>query len=160
MRGKQSKNDMVGRLSAVGAGLKQHFAGQTLTLATAAVKVDDILTTLDGYAAQVAATLKAHAAWTQQVDAERAQKAQVTALLQTVEDFLRGFYGPRNTLLADFGLAVRKPRKPTTPTLATAVQKSAATRVARHTMGPRQKAAIHGPAATPPAPSGTGGTNK
>jgi hypothetical protein len=43
--------------------------------------------------------------------------------------------------------------------LADAVVKSAATRVARHTMGSRQKADIHGSVApaTPAVPPGTGG---
>jgi hypothetical protein len=74
-----------------------------------------------------------------------------------VKSFLRALYGAGNEALADFGMTARPPRKPTVPTKAAAVEKSAATRTARHTLGTRQKAAIHG---APPAPSGgatTGG---
>jgi hypothetical protein len=61
--------------------------------------------------------------------------------------------------LADFGLTPRKARKALTPAeLVRKAEKAKATREARHTMGKRQKLAIHGSApvvAVPTAPSPT-----
>jgi hypothetical protein len=58
-------------------------------------------------------------------------------------------------VLADLGIAQRKPRLRSLPEKALAASKALATRVARHTMGSRAKAAVHGAVvevATPAAP--------
>ena len=82
---------------------------------------------------------------------------------------LRAFLGNMFTdpsILAEFGFPVRKRIVPTADVKAAAVNKRSATRKARHTMGKKQKASIHGevpvtsaetaapataPAAAPPA---------
>jgi len=72
--------------------------------------------------------------------------------------FVRNQFGDQAEALADFGIAPAKQR--TVPTLeqkASAAAKRKATRQARHTLGPKAKASIHGvvPAtpASPPKPS-------
>jgi hypothetical protein len=154
---KQSKNDISGELDAIAAGLKQHFAGQTLTFSNVTVKVDDLIAEFGAFRAQLAAIAAAHAVYTQQVAEGKRQRAQVLASVRGVKSFLRAMYGVGNETLADFGMTPRVPRKASVPTKAAALVKSAATRTARHTMGSKQKAAIH--AAPAPAPSGgsTGG---
>jgi hypothetical protein len=72
---------------------------------------------------------------------------------------LRGYatatLGENSTDFATLGFEPRKVGKPSVATVADAVVKRRATRVARHTQGPRQKAAIHGapPAMTEPPPA-------
>jgi hypothetical protein len=81
------------------------------------------------------------------------------------EAIVRGTFGPSSQVLNDFGLKPRTPRVKTPPVKVQATQKALATRTARHTLGTRQKAGIHGtvPAApasgSPPAPA-TGGSVK
>jgi hypothetical protein len=87
-------------------------------------------------------------------------KHEGTDLARHRADFrLVAFAGSIDTL-ADFALKARKPRTPLTPEQkAAAVAKAEATRAARHTMGPKQKAAIKGtvpataPATQPAAPA-------
>jgi hypothetical protein len=60
--------------------------------------------------------------------------------------------GPTSQTLSQFGFEPRKPRKRTAVAKAAAAQKSRATRAERHTMGPRQKAAIRGTVDKPDKP--------
>ncbi len=161
--GTSSKNNSMGRLNGMAAGLRKHLMGQVLSINNTEVKVDDLLTEFDSYETQVSTTAVARSAWMQQVGAEQALVLRMKPELVSLEQYLRGRYGQSNAILRDFGLTPRTPPKVKVPVKAAAIVKSAETRVARHTMGKRQKAAIHGtPAAptepaTPPAPQ-TGGT--
>jgi hypothetical protein len=60
--------------------------------------------------------------------------------------------GEHSNAFAALGFEPRKVGKPSIATRAAAVEKRLATRVARHTAGPRQKAAIHGAPPAPPMP--------
>ena len=68
--------------------------------------------------------------------------------------FVVNQFGATNGALADFGMKPRTTKQRTSAQKAETAQKAAATRTARHTVGPRQKAQIHGAPAptTPDAP--------
>src|SRR5580693_9503349 len=74
------------------------------------------------------------------------QTPAATTLIQDLGDYVRAMYGNSNVVLGEFGMAPRKRAKATVATKQEAIAKSAATRVARHTAGPKQKAKIHGEA--------------
>jgi hypothetical protein len=58
--------------------------------------------------------------------------------------YLRAAYGEQNPILNEFGVPPTVRAKPTAATMAAAKVKAKATRLARHTMGSKQKAAITG----------------
>jgi hypothetical protein len=148
-----AKQNVIGKLQRLSAGLRKLLGGQTIVLAGKSVKVDDLLKVFDAYIAQLATTDQAHSDWLTQVAVTRAmENGQVNPQVASLEDYLRSFYGPTSQTLTSFGLAPRKARARTAKTNIEAAEKNAATRVARHTLGPRQKAAIHGtePAETTP----------
>jgi hypothetical protein len=94
-------------------------------------------------------------------DAVQAERSEV----QTDGPFVRAFKRyllatfRDATVLASFGLAPSKPRAvPTSDQVVAAVVRRRATRVARHTMGKKQKQRIHGSAGTPATSGSTGET--
>jgi hypothetical protein len=152
----KKKSDLVARLAALVAGLQQHMSGQTVTLNNGSMSVAAIIALFDSYGTQVTATAKARAAWSQQVEAEQTlDTTRVTPLVDALEDFLRAFYGASSTLLADYGIKPRRPRKVPVATKAKAVAEDLATRAARHTEGPREKEDVHGTVPATAAPTTT-----
>jgi hypothetical protein len=137
------------------AGLQKYFAGQTLVLAGESVKVDDLIKEFTAFAAQLNSANAAHLAWLAQVKAlDETTDTEINPRFVTLHRFLEGRFGMASASLGDFGMKPRKARARTAAQKAATAQKSAATRTARHTLGPRQKAAIHGTAAAPaPAPT-------
>jgi hypothetical protein len=115
------------------------------------------------------ASSDARAKFVQAVSADRDQRAQMTPLLSAIRSYAAGVYGEGSPEFALFGFKPKKVAYRTVQVKAEAVEKLRATRAARHTMGKRQRAAIHGAVtmpnggttATPPdgsAPSPSGGT--
>jgi hypothetical protein len=155
MSKRSSKQDVIGKMQKLSAGMREYLSGQVLTLAGKQVKVADLLTEFDAYVAQLNSTDMARGAWLAQVEATTAMETgAVDAHVSLLEAYLRTFYGPTSQTLIAFGLAPRKVRERTAAEKAETAAKSAATRVARHTLGPKQKASIHGvvqPASTPTA---------
>ncbi len=87
--------------------------------------------------------------------AARQQREAMTPILAGFRAFLENMFTDPSKI-AEFGFLPRTRSKPKAETAATAVKKRAATRAARHTMGPKQKQDIKGtvPAAPPtPAPA-------
>jgi hypothetical protein len=137
------------------AGLDKHYAGQTLTINGAPVAVTDIGNLFQGYLTALATADGGKTAWQAQLQTARAQEAAVEAMVVAVHDVVRGNLGASNPALADFGMKPRTPSKRTSAEKAQTAEKSLATRVARHTTGPKQKKVIHGsvPASPEPAPA-------
>jgi hypothetical protein len=149
-----SKIQKMALVRAMLAGLLKHFAGKTLTLNGAEVQVADVTTTLNGYEPQVTATAAAETAWKAQVQAEDTMETTVVdPLMLALGNAVRAAFGVSSPTLNDFGVAPRKPRVRTAEEKAASAAKSKATRALRNTMGKRQKAAIHAPAAPAPAPT-------
>jgi hypothetical protein len=86
------------------------------------------------------------------LDREKVE-AETAAVYHIVRQIVLAQFAGAPDILAKFGLAPPKPRKPrTVEEKLTTVQKSASTRVARHTMGPKQRLKITGDHPTPEGP--------
>jgi hypothetical protein len=99
------------------------------------------------------------ASWQAAVTTERQLDKQVTVALQDLRNLVIGAFGPTAPELASFGFSPPKVATLTTEQKQAAVLKRNATRVARRTMGKRQKAKIKGgvPAVAAEAASTTEG---
>jgi hypothetical protein len=96
------------------------------------------------------------------VAAAKATNGQTESVYEGAKQFVLVTYGTNPAVLSEFGLVARKqPGPKSIATKQAALVQSAATRVARHTMGPRQRAKVKGvvttassdAAAAPPATS-------
>jgi hypothetical protein len=152
------------------AGVIKHWSGQTLPVNNSTITADNLATQINAIEAKVTAANAAQAAWKQLLDAADAEITAFEPLLKALHRYAEGVFGPTSKLLLDFGFTPQQTAVKTVKVKANAIDKSAATRTARHTMGKKQKAAIHGtvaepvptapsPApAVPAAPATTGGT--
>ena len=99
----------------------------------------------------------ARAQWLEAVAAYKSLNTKVTPLVRALRQYLVNVYGPDSTVLVDFGFTSSKRKTLTSDEQVARVEKAAATRKARGTMGKKQKAKIKGavtttaPAAPPPA---------
>jgi hypothetical protein len=142
-------------------GLNKRLAGQTLTVNSVQVAFNDAIAVLQGVETARRDTASARAAWIALAKANAAKIAAGNALMVGLHTTLRYLYGDSSETLVDFGMKPKAVRARTGAAMAATAQKAQATRQARHTMGPRQKAAIHGALPAPPgASSGTGTTTK
>lgn len=147
------------------AGIKQNLAGTpALVIGGVSYAPADIQAALQASIDAADATTAATAAFHKAVAAEKATHAKGDALYRGLSTVLKNQYGSQADTLAAFGIALPPQRQtPSATTAADAVAKRAATRVARHTMGKRQKAGIKGqvpetPAPTAPSPVTTAST--
>jgi hypothetical protein len=131
------------------------IGGQSYTTAA-------IIGLLQGRIATATSVTNVHATWQAAVQADLDERTKTKQFASGLRQALQVAFAGSIDSLADFGLKARKPRTPLTPEQkAAAVKKADATRQARHTMGPKQKAAIKGtvpatePATQPAAPAPT-----
>ncbi len=106
---------------------------------------------------QGAAARAAESAAKAQVEVVDATVADMLPLLSSLRGQIRAEFGKASVTVEDFGMSPLKPAARSLGSRVEAVAKSLATRVERHTLGKRQKAAVHGtappkPAAKPPEP--------
>ncbi len=141
----QKKADRSDRNRKMIAGVQKHLSG------TAAIVVDgssyapaDIVKGLAASIDAADATASATAAFHKATAAEKATNGKGDALYSGLKAFLVTQYKTQPETLADFGISLGSKQVPDASTVATAVEKRAATRTARHTMGKRQKAAVKG----------------
>lgn len=84
----------------------------------------------------------------------KAERKQMAATTLVVRATAATNLGQNTTGFASLGFEPRTAKKPTPAVKTVAIAKGTATRVARHTTGPKQKAKIHGTVPEPaPAPS-------
>jgi hypothetical protein len=94
----------------------------------------------------------ARATWQKTVKDARSTRSQTAALLRALRGYLIATHGVDAVdLLADFGFVPPKSKKADTKTKAAAVDKTIATRSARHTMGKKQRQQVKGTTAPPEA---------
>jgi hypothetical protein len=138
-------------IAALGSQLK---ATTTITLEGEAYKAKDLQQQFQAEVDAASTTQSAKNAWQQAVLAEEKVATQVTLLRKALRAYLIGTYGAKSATVAEFGFA---PKEATVDvaTKALAIEKRAATRAARGTMGAKQKKGIKGtvPAASSPAPA-------
>ncbi len=91
----------------------------------------------------------AKATYQQKLAAQKAAFATAHATTSSLKSYVVGAYGKENPIVTEFGWAVAKPPVKSVSVKAGAAEKSAATRLARHTLGPKQKSTIHGSVSTP-----------
>jgi hypothetical protein len=144
------------------AGVKQNLANTpSIVLGGVAHAPADIEAALQASIDASDATAAASAAFHKAVTAEQAAHAKGDAIYKGLKSMLVNQFALAPDTLAQFGISLLPQRQtPSAATSAAAVAKRAATRVARHTLGKRQKAGIKGqvPATTPttaPEPTAT-----
>jgi hypothetical protein len=147
-----SKESIVGSIRAAIAGVQTSFNGtKTIVIDGTPTKPTAAVATLQGAIDAIDNATAAELAYHAAVAAQHAAVTSVIAFLEHLEIAVRGTLGSTPAILGGFGFTETVPRKPTEAVKALAVQKRAATRVARGTKGPRQKAAIKGTVpSTPP----------
>lgn len=151
---KTNKGNLIACLQMMVSGLKKHFAGQTLLANNTTYKADDLVAELEGFIPKLQAVDAAHAAWRLVLDEwNTTETEELVPLVRALNRTLQGAFGATSPVLVDFGLAPLHRTAPTVAKKSEAVEKRQATRAARHTMGKRQRAAIHGVVAAAPVPS-------
>ncbi|HEY8038287.1 MAG TPA: hypothetical protein VIF15_00765 [Polyangiaceae bacterium] len=152
-----NKPNTINRNRQAIAGIQKHFAtAPTIVLDGKPTKPADAIailqTAIDATDGTTAADTALHTA----VAAEKAAVAGANAVRKALKTLVFNAFGPAADAVTDFGFTKPKKATPTVAVKAGAVAKRAATRTARHTMGPKQEAKITGetqvpPVKTPPA---------
>jgi hypothetical protein len=140
----------LARIPLLVSAIEKYFQGQTLTLNGVKITAADLITALLAYATALTASQQAHASLAMAVKASKAQAVTGDNLIAGLEGYVRVMLGDDDNALLAFAMTPHKSGKRPVAVKAEAIEKSAATRVARHTLGPKEKAKIHGE--VPPAP--------
>jgi len=140
-------------------GLKKHApALSSLFIGGASLQTADVIAILQARIDAATAAVSTRATWQTNVKADHDERAKTKTFVSGLRQALQVAFAGQIDALADFGLKPRKVRVTTPEEKTEAAAKAKATRAARHTMGPKQKAQIKGtvPApATPPEPAPT-----
>ena len=154
----KNKTNNTARLAADQAlidGLVKHAATLlTLLVSGSTIKTTDLVTVLQARIAAIKLAITTKATFMAAVAAAHAEIANTAALVSGARQALKIAFAGQIETLGDFGLPPRKAPTPLTPEQkAAAVAKAKATRAARHTAGPKQKAKITGATAAAAAPA-------
>jgi hypothetical protein len=127
------------------AGTMKHSPTGPLSLGGRAFTAQSLLQFLQDMENAISQVDTAKASWKDALKSLADMKSTDGPILGAYRSWIVATYGNAPATLADFGLAPPKVRTPqTADQKAVAVAKRAATRTARHTAGPKQKAAIKG----------------
>src|SRR5579872_2547217 len=139
----------------------KHPPSGPVTLGGTSFTADSLIQVLQSLETAMSKVDEAKAAWKDALTVLAEAKAKTDPTVRAYRSWLAATYGNAPATLAAFGLAPPKARTPMSANAkAIAAAKRTATRAARHTLGPKQKAPIKGdvkvavvttPAATPPA---------
>ncbi len=139
------------------AGVRKQFAStKVVVLDGVSYAPDDIVKALQGSIDAADATTAVTSLFHKTVDAERAANATADTVYAGLKTYVTSQYRTSPDTMADFGITLPSRQVPDAAATAAAVEKRLATRVARHTMGKRQKASVKGTVTTPetaPAPT-------
>jgi hypothetical protein len=144
--GKSTKTSRTARAALLITGARKHFGSREILRYASTQHTSDEVTaglqTLVDLRNEVEAAKAVLAA---KLHAEEAHAPALCADMDAFEAFVRAAFGNSPDVLADFGLAPRKPPTPlTTEQQAVAVAKRKATREARGTVGKRARLRIKG----------------
>jgi hypothetical protein len=115
----------------------------------------DIVATLQSRIDSARAALSTKATWQTAIRTDRTLRDTTKTLVSGAKQGVLLAFAGKLDMLADFGLTPRASAVRTPEQKIAAAAKARATRAARHTMGPKQKAAIKGTVSTTaPAPAG------
>jgi hypothetical protein len=128
------------------AAVDQHLGNvASLTFHGATYTPDQLKAVLQAAIDGLKSVVLAQAQYRLQVAASKEASAKARALQTALKGYILSTYGASAVdVLTAFGIPVPKPRAVSAKTKAVAVDKAKATRVARHTMGAKQKQEIHG----------------
>ncbi len=117
---------------------------QTAVLEGASRTVAEMSAVIQSRLDSAQAVQTARAAWLAAVEEDRATKARTRAYVAGVRQVLVAGFGGEIDTLAGFGLTPRTQHVRSPEEKVAVAAKGAATRAARHTMGPRQREKIRG----------------
>jgi hypothetical protein len=155
------------------AGFTKYFGKKTkLSVDAREYTSDQITATVQGRVDQQADVETKRGQYVQAVAAAKATSASTKQIYDDAKQAVLYKYASNPAVLSEFGLTPKKkPRVPDVATKQAAILQAQATRTARHTMGPRQKAKIKGvvtpvsantsvdPPAASPAVTASAGSN-
>lgn len=142
---RKNKANLLNLIRQAIAGIQKHYANSpTIFLDGASVPTPEVLATLQTAVTAIDAATVAETAFHQAVAAQHAAIAKAEATLSGLQTLVDAQFGTKGAARTDFGFAIATRKTPDEATKARAVAKRAATRAARGTKGPRQKAGIKG----------------
>jgi hypothetical protein len=147
-----SKTTRVAKDEKLIAGVQKRFAGVSIVLAGKTFTTTEVVTFLQERIDVAGPAQAAHAAWKNTVAAERAKIAETGKYVLALTQLVHAMFGTDAEALAEFGLLPRTRAKLDTAAETQRIARMHATRKARGTAGPKQKAKIKGVVPTPPAP--------
>ena len=143
------------RNTAVSNGIDKHIAAP-ISIGNVTYAPSDLKGVFTAHTAALDAADAARKQWTDLVQAARDAGERADEVYDLLRSALIGQYGKQaNATLNDFGMRPPKSAATTAKVKAEAVDKRAATRVARHTMGKVQRKAVTGASVPTPAPATT-----
>lgn len=166
-----ARGDQLKKLADLIAGLQKHEQELApFVIADKQYTVAEVIAALQTRYNATQTVITTKASWQAAVKTDHEGRASGQVFLSGVRQTLLAAYAGSVSKLADFGLVGRKPRVVSPETKVATTAKIKATRAARHTMGTKQKAQIHGtvsatspetspvasvptPGAAPPAPT-------
>jgi hypothetical protein len=136
------------------AGVKKHYANApSIVVNGVSYKPSDVERVLQDSIDAADATSSTATAFHKAVEAEKAANVKGDVLYRGLRTYLITQFRTNPETLDDFGITLTQKQVPDAKKVATAVEKRAATRKARSTMGKRQKAAIKGQMPVIPPPN-------
>jgi hypothetical protein len=148
--GRTMKSISIDRDRKAIAGIQKHYgSAPEIVLHGESFAPADVMKILQDQIDGADAVAAAKAAFHRAVAAQHAADAEANALFLALKTRVMSDFKNRAEVLAEMGMSLPQKRTPDVATMAEAAAKRAATRKARHTMGPRQKAKIKGSVTTP-----------
>jgi hypothetical protein len=134
-------------------GFNKHGASITAFMINGTMQTpQQLVGTLNSRIESAKSVVATRATWKATLEADETLRDSTEATVSAMRQSLLLAFGGQTDVLADFGLTARAKPVATPAELLARTAKAKATREARHTMGPKQKAAIKG-AVTPTAPA-------
>jgi hypothetical protein len=153
LSGKGNRASLVAEATELAAKIESELPGAVFVVKGVKVTLAQAKATLLGYVTAVQSTNGGRAAVHTLVGAESDALDDMRDVARAIESFVISNYGENAAQLTALNLAAKKPTR-TVAVKAEAIAKGKATREVRHTLGPRQKEALHGTVPTPaPAPT-------
>jgi hypothetical protein len=142
---KRNRNDQSTAERALVAGLIEHApAVPSLLIAGAWITNRDMVARVQAQLDTAQLAQSTRATWMAAVQAERVERARTKKFVSSLRQALLAAFGEQVDTLADFGLTPHKQHVRTPEEKLAVAAKGSATRAARHTLGPKQRAAIKG----------------
>jgi hypothetical protein len=134
-------------------GVQKHLAGMSLVLAGKTFTAAEAVALLQARIDVAGPVQTARATWMSMIDNEKAKITETQKYVSALRQIVKGMFAADVATLADFGIVLQRTQATlTSEDAALKAARSKATRAARHTAGPKQKAKIKGVVPTPPSP--------